>query len=198
MTVFDLRSLAPADIAWKRGGVVYVVCALVAIAVEILAFTWSVRGTISGAGVDTIPGLTDLLLIASALGAIGFGVAGFPRLLAGADLLAVDDAGVHLYYRSGFREDYFWGERSSFVLRDYGHSPELVRSGRAFLLVGPRVWRRRTLLTRDALEAILSEARRQRVDIDDHDAPRATGTDPPKVYRIRTRSPVGATTQPPR
>jgi hypothetical protein len=184
--LFDLRCAAPADATWKRGGFVTVVTVLVSIAVEITVFAWSVRGTLLGPGLDTVSGFDDIALLGLAFGALGFGVTGFRRVLPGARWLAVDDQGVHLHYSSMSQEDFLWQDGTGFVLRDYGNDPELVQAGIAFQLLGPRFWCRRTLLTREALVAVLAEARRQGVVIAESEPPAAAGGRSPITYNVRT------------
>jgi hypothetical protein len=156
---FDLRPLSPADTIWKRGGLVFALTILVAVGLELLEFVWSERTTLSGPSLRTATGGIILALTIAMLGFLSFGVAGVPRLLPGAEALTIDAAGVYLVYRKATRVDFPWTDRSGFVLRDYSAFPDILRDGRTFILRGPHFWRRRTLLTREAFEAVLAEAR---------------------------------------
>ena len=185
MIGFDLRPLSTADADWKRGRLVFVVVLLISVAAELLVFVWSERAAFSGPSWATASGVTSVALIFAAVAFVSFALAGLPRLLPGAESLTVDARGVHLFYRNAGREDFPWTDRSGFLLRDLSALPDVARAGRAFSVRGARYWRRRTLLTRAAFDAILSEARARGAKVSapgERVAPRGR---PIRQYRVR-------------
>jgi hypothetical protein len=183
---FDLRPLAPADASWKRGGLVYVIVLLVAVGAELVAFLGSQRTSLFGPAWDSASGLVDLVLTFALLGFLGFGVAAIPRFLPGAEAMTIDATGVHLEYRTALREDFLWSEPSGFLLLDGSALPDVLVAGRAFSLRGPQLWRRRTLLTRSAFEAILAAAGGRGAVVSQERAG-AWGGPAPIRYRVRPR-----------
>ncbi|MGA8303589.1 MAG: hypothetical protein WA547_02525 [Thermoplasmata archaeon] len=182
---FDLRSLSPADVTWKRSGLVLVLAILVAVGVELAALLWSERTTLSARLWETAAGEVEVALILAMIGFLSLGVAGIPRLLPGAEKLTIDQAGVHLFYQNATREDFPWRDRRGFLIRDYTDFPNMVREGRAFNLRGPQFRRRRTLLTRGAFEAILEEARARGAEISTRRGGTSWRGPVPSTYRVR-------------
>lgn len=154
-TTFDLRALQPADLASKRGGLLYVAILTMAMVVEFFAIGWTTASAAVWGGVPLRDAWTNLLLLAGLGAAITFGVVGMRRLLPGAIRLDVDAWGVHLTYGHDRREDLSWEGGRRFVLSDYRDVPEMVEGARALSLRGPHFWGRRTLLTEEAFETIL-------------------------------------------
>jgi hypothetical protein len=188
MLEFDLRPLSSADVAWKRGSFLYLQVLLVAIGAELLAFLWSERATPTGFSIGTPAGAVDLGLVLAMLGFLSFGGVSVARFLPGAERLTLDAVGVHLIYRNVAREDIVWTDRSGLQLLDCSDVPDALREGTAFRLCGHGVWRRRSLLTRDAFAAVLAEARRRGEMVSVRT--RTTGSRGPVIrsYRIRGRA----------
>lgn len=101
---------------------------------------------------------------------VGFGLSvavllfSWYRMAQGAVSMALDSTGLGLQGPGDRVVRLKWTDpRLSFSLRDWSNVPSVVRTGLPYYLEIP--WARTHALSRDAFEAILSEARRQGLDI---------------------------------
>jgi hypothetical protein len=109
----------------------------------------------------------------------------------GASRLLVDSAGIHLQYPGGQRDDLLWSDqRLRITLFDFSGQPLWVQANRAYRMertrklpaFGPS--HRRTLLTRDAFEAVVSAARRNGLSVRRYRASTLAEIGRPEVYQI--------------
>ena len=182
---FDLTQLRLADRAWKRGGLVYVLALIAAIGAEVGSFAWSQREVLTGAGLASPTGRTDIVLIVLMGALLGGALKGVSRLLPGAMGLTMDSEGLHLLYPAGLREDIPWRDPAGFTLRDYSAFPEMVSANRAFIFSGPQYWRRRTLITEEAMHAILEEAGARDIRVSTRNRRVNSARPAPKIYQVR-------------
>ena len=160
---------------------------IVAIGIEVVAFTWSQRQIFTGSGLASIEAQIKFALVILMGTSLGLALSGVPRMLPGAVVLAMDSEVLHLVYPSGLREKIYWRDTAGFVLLDSSAVPEMVQANRAYVLSGPHYWRRRTLLTEGAMRAILGEARTRDVRISARRSRPKSASPAATVYRIRAR-----------
>ncbi len=182
---FDLRGLARADMAWKLPRLVYLLAILAVMGSALLLLILYATGATVPGGPASSGRWSALAMIAGFGAVFAIGIASVPQLRGGASTLSIDAEGLHLIYSRRIREDILWSDRRGFILRDLTASATFANSGLEFQLHRPNFWARRTLLTENAFQSILREARRRPVEV----ATRRNGARrhgfSPLTYRIR-------------
>ncbi|MCI4343522.1 MAG: hypothetical protein L3J92_05355 [Thermoplasmata archaeon] len=181
---FNLRALAADDASWKRPGFYVFVLFLIVVGASWGFLAWIKRSVVFGPGLATTTGQVGLSLILFTFGVMTFVAMGLPRFLSGAICLTVDPTGVVLQYRGRKVERFSWKEGRGFCLLDFSDSPRTVPPNRAYSLDGVHLWTRRTLITKEVMEAILAEASRQAAPVKAYVGNSALYGVSPKIYRI--------------
>lgn len=108
---------------------------------------------------------TYAVVVAISAVCVLFGALSLPRGLAGANRLRVGEEGITLYYTSGRMDRFAWSRsRDRFDIHDYSEYP-VWSHGRSYVMYIPFTRMpgrdRRTILTKEATEAILRRAQEQ-------------------------------------
>lgn len=156
---FVFGSLVAADRYLKRAVLALTVAIIVGIGLETLVVGWQELPDFQRLGLSNTNVQLSLVALVISGGTVASLCVMLPRVLPGALSLRVDDLGVHLHYGRRTSDMFAWTGSSGFRILDNSAFPDLVAFGSGFMLYGPHVWYRRTLITREAAEAILARAR---------------------------------------
>lgn len=182
---FDLREFRSADKKWKQVALYVVVAGALGLSLEVLALVVPDLGALEARGLSTQSGQFFLFGIFVVILAISVCLIILPRQLSGAELLGVDDYGVHLRYPRG-REDHFrWSSPGLlFTLYDYSSYKSEVELGGAYIIFGPHVWRRRSLISKEAFDSMLTRARARGAKISTYSGNPAWYGKSPVIHRV--------------
>lgn len=164
--VFDL--IEASESRWKVGRPHFAVClgAGIFVALTTIAFGIGTEIKVEQQGLGVGWFLTYLavfgLAFTSALFAIGVARSKLP----GAISLRVSHAGVELRRRAGGRQRWSWKDAgTTFLILDYSNDPAAVYFQYNRYLVGPHFWSIRNFVTKEALDAVLENARLHARDV---------------------------------
>ncbi len=133
---------------------------------------------------SSLAGWTDLAGIGALAAVLAAAILGIRRLLPGAREIEIADSGVRLRYGGGSEELIRWRSGDRLLLRDYSGEPEMLERGRAYHLRTARFWTRRTLVTKETVEAILGFARSTGVRVVPQTNAQGRWGRPPLEYRL--------------
>jgi len=116
-----------------------------------------------------------------------------PRFFPGASELIVDRAGLTLVFSKRTRSRYRWEDSGSyFWLQDYSEYSAKLSGQGLYYLYGAHVWQRRSTLTPEAFEAVLSTARAWGAVESQRRGSSNWYELPPTIYKIRAGSVASA------
>ena len=193
---FDLESLRSADQSLKRTPL-YAILGVVVWLGVVLALILGYRlSTVESSGLSTSVG--QGVVFGGAVLAIGIAMSlvVLPRFFAGASRLVIDDTGVLLYFGPRKRIDYLWTERAStFLLFDFSKDSEKIEPGTDYMLYGTHFWNRRSVITKEAFNAVLAAARQRGVVESESTGNPSWYGMTPTIYRIRGSRGANGTSQ---
>ncbi len=183
---FDLASLEGADRNLKRtslylvlGGIVWLGAILVLVLIYRLP-------TVESSGLSTSVGQGVVLGGTALAFSIAFLLLLIPSFLAGARRIRVDYVGLSVIYESGKVTRYPWNNpKSQFALQDYSAHPTVVKQGTAWALYGVHLWNRRSTLSKEAFDAILSAARERGLISSEYQGSPSWYPHPPVIYKVQ-------------
>jgi len=140
------------------------------------------QGVAALGGFDLVLGVLTYLVATSVI-----------PMLAGADRLTISATGIRLSYQTVAAEDLAWNDgRTSFTLLDFSEQPPYVGANRAYRIDLSRrlpvfgVPGRRSLLTKEAFDAILTASRSHGLLVHPYRPNALSEPDNPRAYQIES------------
>lgn len=184
---FDLRVYRGADRSWKLISFAVVLATAIGLAIEFSVLALDGIPSLKRGGLTTVGGQVFVLALALGTLCVGFLLlVVLPKQLSGAVELSVDDAGVSLTYPRGGKDHYLWrGRGGRFVLLDWSAYPEVTSRGLTYAIVGSSIWARRSLISREAFDAILRRAHAKELSVTTRTGSAALYGQAPLIYTVR-------------
>lgn len=185
---YDLEPLRAGDRAIKRSPL-YVIIGVIAWLGLVLILVLVYRlPTVEASGLSTSVGQGVVFGGAILSIAIGMSAVVLPRFFAGASQLTVDESGVQLFFGRHKRISYLWAEpASTFLLFDFSRDSDKIEPGTAYMFYGAHLWNRRSVINKEAFDAILSAARARRLVKSQFIGSPSWYGMAPTIYRIQGR-----------
>jgi hypothetical protein len=182
---FPLDALLAADRSWKDAPRYAIIGFLAGIGSLTCVLGWKCFELVSNRGWSNSLVQLNIFVLLAALVALGMAGIVLPSSLRGARLLRVDSNGVRLFYGRTSWEDLSWKARPGFSILDWSAYPDLVRDGSAYALYSPHYWGRRSLITGEALRAILAAAPANGATVTERIGNPLFYARTPKIYTVR-------------